>query len=333
MSAYDENQERSEIALKQRHADLKTRLETVVRPSLVVTADEAGLWPYARLPLRLQLRIHTHTWRQRIRRFQKHLAGWWSVRRAIRATVLLAAGALLLYELREWHDDRLTRNWQLVATPAPGNSGKVAALQYLNSKFFCIPFGLELPLIGQCWKEQQNLSGIDLSKQTHRGRVDLIRVKLPKARLPRANLSEALLDNADLKGAFLRNASLHAASASHADFSGADLSEANLSAANLGFANFANANLQLAELSGAALSTSDFENAKLRAIWAWSWYRPLLRNTAIKEKIAFRKPGELWHEFVARMMRDRPELGWKRTDRYFDPDLSFTPAPRKAPTG
>ncbi len=315
-----QHQVRTDKALRQSANALAARLEAARSPSLIVTAEEAGLWPYARLPWRLQLRIHAHAWRQRIRKVKKSLADWWSVRRAIRVAVLFAAGALLLYELREWHDDRLTRNWQLVATPAPGNSGKITALEYLNSEFLCLPFKIELPLIGRCWKEQQQLTGINLSQETHVGRVDLNSADLSNARLNRANLSGAHffytnLSNANLSFARLSGAVMLRANLTSARLLGADLTDASIQMADL-----ANANLRFANLSGVSIERSKVANAQLRGIWAWQEHRPVKVPSTVGKNIAYRKKGERWRQFVNRIRQQQPELEWEASYQMFNPD-------------
>eukprot|EP00903_Cladosiphon_okamuranus_P001407 g1405.t1 len=194
----------------------------------------------------------------------KTLRPWRATKRAMRMTLMIGAAALLLYELREWHDDRLTRNWQILATPAPGNSGKIAAMEYLNSKFLCLPFEIELPLIGRCWKDRAPLAGIDLSAKTHRGRVFLDEIQLPNADLSRATLAKAILWEANLLDADLTASNLSEAILYKANLSATEMWNANLRNADMTATNLSNAALEEADLSEAFLRWANLFNAGLR---------------------------------------------------------------------
>ena len=147
--------------------------------------------------------------------------------------------------------EALARNWQILTTPAPGNSGKVEALEYLAS-------------------QGQSLRGIDISCKAMGGiEVDESGVKRCKREpyLRGLNLSEEKLgfkvelQGADLSGALLSGANLSGADLWEADLSGARLWEADLSGANLNGASFSNAT---------DIRTSSFENA-----WAWADSPPI----------------------------------------------------------
>ena len=101
-------------------------------------------------------------------------------------------------DYKDRQTQRLAQAWELVTRPAPGNSGKVPALEYLNSQ------GIELV-------------GIDLSVKSNKGASYLAGVDLSWADLGDANLSGAVFFAADLSGAVL----------SRADLSGANLEDAN----------------------------------------------------------------------------------------------------------
>ena len=149
--------------------------------------------------------------------------------------VLLAAGALVLSIVAFWIDysdlveERSVRAWQLLTTKAPGNSGKIAALEYLNN-------------------EGAPLVGIDLSRLSQ-GSVSVF---LQKVKLAHADLSEANLSEANLVGANLSSAVLF-----RANLSGANLTQADLTLADLASANLSNADLRYADLSKAAVNEAD----------------------------------------------------------------------------
>ena len=169
------------------------------------------------------------------------------------AVVGTAVGLIIAYLqfVEQAKDNRNATNWMLLTTPAPGNSGKVEAMQYLASK-------------------RQPLDGIDLSCEAmggvgpnERGEEVCVRPTY----LGSLNLSKAThgwkvsLTGANLSGANLRLANLSGASLKFANLSGANLLSANLSDANLEHANLSGADLALADLSGANLSYAEFKDA------------------------------------------------------------------------
>jgi hypothetical protein len=280
---------------------------------------------------------------------------------------LIFAVGLFAYELRERQDERVARAWQLLTTPAPGNSGKREALEYLNNQYGCLPFGLSLPTIGKCWKNRTSLRGIDLSAETHGGMVYLGEIDLSGAILVRANLSGADFYETNLSGAILREASLSRADLFAANLSGANLNTANLSGAklfetnlsgavlsrranlfraefydanlsganlntadlsgaNLWDTNLSSANLWGANLSGANLSGANLKNAeldektRLSRVWADENNSPENMPDAIAGTIVYRKKGEPWPDFVDRIIRERPDLGWTEDTKYDSPD-------------
>jgi uncharacterized protein YjbI with pentapeptide repeats len=156
----------------------------------------------------------------------------------------------------------------LLTTEAPGNSGKVEAIEYLNKEdgWFCF-FG------GRCLrtlKSRTPLVGLDLSPSEKRAKLlghsaplrfapgaYLWKVQLPSADLRRANLELAELYGADLTGANLYCALLNSARLSDAKLSGTDLSYADLSLADLRGANLSGAILRNAYLTGTVLGCTD----------------------------------------------------------------------------
>ena len=129
--------------------------------------------------------------------------------------------------LEEFKEASIARNWNILTTKAPGNSGKRQALEYLASK-------------------KQSLNGIDLSCKTMGG-VDILKRKneedeevcnretfLQGLDLSRNTHGHGVrLDNAVLSGTDLRDADLGGANLPLTDLSGVDLQEADLSEANL----------------------------------------------------------------------------------------------------
>ncbi len=105
---------------------------------------------------------------------------------------LIPTAYVLIIDLEDRKEQRVVQAWQLVTQPAPGNSGKGPALEYLNSQ--------GIPLVG-----------IDLSEESNQGPSFLARVDLSGALLANANLSRAGLWQADLSGALLKNADLSGA--------------------------------------------------------------------------------------------------------------------------
>lgn len=222
--------------------------------------------------------------------------------RALEPVAILAAVIGLFVALNDRQEERITRAWQLLTTKAPGNSGKIEALQYLNRQIFP-NWLLWFPLT----KEQVSLQGIDLMppilaekwKQTpkeKRESVDnctqltyLQKVKLPDAILVNATLVCSDLRAADLRGAYLREADLQGASLWEADLQGADLQEVNLRGADLREADLRGANLWETDLQGASLWKADLRGAVLQDADLWN---ADLRGAVLKE--ADRHEAVLW---------------------------------------
>ena len=197
--------------------------------------------------------------------------------------IIFPTAYIMLVDLNDRQSQRISQAWQLVTTPASGNSGKIQALDYLNSED-CVPsFKDEFKqhegkvpsiwqLLNACsvsfftswpWKESQPLTGINLSTETHGNSVYLINVNLSGAELFEANLSGAQLFEANLSRAQLTDANLSGAQLTDANLSGARLSGANLSGARLSGANLAGARLLDANLAGAQLLGANLAGAKL----------------------------------------------------------------------
>ena len=173
---------------------------------------------------------------------------------------LIFAVCFFFIDLKDRQDERIARSWQLLTTPAPGNSGKREALAYLNSRSMCIS------VIDWCWKERTPLTGIDLSRNTHRGRVFLEEVDLSGADLSGAKLDGALLKRANFSGANLTDASINDADLERADLSKAKMVSASLEGSNFTGADLTEANLEEAKISGSYFTRADLRRANLEAV-------------------------------------------------------------------
>jgi hypothetical protein len=172
-----------------------------------------------------------------LHRFADWLNDWHVTRifQAVGAFFIVFAVIGFFYDYQDRKQNRLVAAWQLVTTKAPGNSGKIAALEYLNNN-------------------GKSLSGIDLSidpKSNNAG------VFLKKIQLPHAKLAQA-----SLQGAYLFDANLYYADLFHAHLEGA-----NLGIANLRHANLEGAKLQRANLTSAELHSADFKGANLEGTY------------------------------------------------------------------
>lgn len=230
-------------------------------------------------------------------------SGFWSrLHRGVVAIepwgILVAVVALVLTVVQFWADyqdrvnERVVRAWTLVTTPAPGNSGKIDALEYLNREdgWLCFEWlwdGCVIVLKSRSefveidlspWRLDGNafLVGVDLQGANLQNAI-LSKANLKDANLSEADLSEADLSSADLSGADLSGAKLKradftvsrapginlAADLSGADLSGADLTEARLAGVDLSGANLSKANLFIAKLEGANLFFANLTGADL----------------------------------------------------------------------
>ena len=184
----------------------------------------------------------------------------WGLRIAVIALTLSTAAFLLDYNDRV--EERTVRAWQLLTTPAPGNSGKIQALEYLNREDGLICGEWTRPL--QVWREEwvkteclltlkarTPLVGIDLSSGNN-GTPDNPNDDPQGAYLLGVNLNGANLRGADLRNVSLTHAELFLADLSAANLRGADLTDAILRGAVL-----TDADLTDADLSGALYLTQE----------------------------------------------------------------------------
>ena len=116
---------------------------------------------------------------------------------------------MLIVDLEDRQTRRIAQAWQLITQYAPGNSGKIQALEYLNSADCHSP---RYPTKWELWKscgvmalfvspqQAESLNGIDLSEKTHSSSVYLLDVDLSGADHVGANLSGVNLDRALFEG-------------------------------------------------------------------------------------------------------------------------------------
>lgn len=208
----------------------------------------------------------------RIRRLIKGIAEWptkqtwarrarasnWVLALEIGAVVGSAVGLFFAYlqfgeQVKVNKATALVHNWTLLTTRAPGNSGKVEAMEYLASR--------RHPLIGidlSC----EAMDGAEVDKQ---GESVCVRPTYLKS----LNLSKAArgwsvsLKGANLSGAYLERANLSGAELSSINLSHANLEKAKLIGTTLKDVNLTEAILNDAELKGADLEDADLSDAKL----------------------------------------------------------------------
>ena len=168
----------------------------------------------------------------------------WGLFRFIRALEPLAILVVIVAFFNEFsyrHEERAARAWQLLTISAPGNSGKIEALEYLNSREISLAqIELSPPILAKQWeripKNNRELEGCEQFTYL-RG------VKLPQAYLSFATLACADLYGADLRGADLDGADLRGAILKGADLRGAYLQGAQLKEALLPYADLRGAHL------------------------------------------------------------------------------------------
>ena len=180
----------------------------------------------------------------RLRRLEKKSKAWrlGTLARGVEFLAVLVALIAFFNELNYRHEERTARAWQLLISPASGNSGQREALSYLNSRKITLA-GIDLtpPILAEQWKgipkeKRELVNGCEQSTY-------LRKIKLPKAVLVEATLVCADLQGADLRGAILLSADLRGARLLRADLRGTQILGANLRGAELIYADLRGATL------------------------------------------------------------------------------------------
>lgn len=207
------------------------------------------------------------------------------------AVGLILAAISFLIDFEDRIQSRTVSAWQLLAINEPGNSGKTAALEYLNRQvgYFCGEFECLITL-----KKREPLSGIDLSVPNGQGtylrrvelshallyRADLSRAHLIYGNFTRANLIEAKLNGANLKGTNLYRANFKEADLSGSDMLRAKLDEADFTGANLNDVEGLS-NEMLAQACGDEVTNESLRNNLTIPICSEvTWYDAVLRERA-----------------------------------------------------
>lgn len=212
-----------------------------------------------------------------LHKFADWIDDWHLVRifQALGAFAILGAAVTYYLDQEDRTRERIVNSWQLVTTKAPGNSGKVPALEFLH-------------------QNGEPLTGIDLSAKTHGGFVHLRAPQLPQANLERANLSGANLDGANLRGANLALANFSGSNMRHAILTETDFLHANLTGAKLESSDFRSAQLWFAKMPQVELYLADLTGANLQSV-DLSWANLVLANlTSSDLKNAILTNATLW---------------------------------------
>ena len=137
---------------------------------------------------------------------------------------LIAQLWVSLLQYNEWqeeskarHEERIARAWQILTTNAPGNSGKIEALEFLaRNNVPLTDIDLSCKSNGGHWLQARNfcqagrvyLRNLDLSIQNIGLRVNLNGANFSGADLTGASFDGAILNNAIFNGAILEGVSL-----------------------------------------------------------------------------------------------------------------------------
>lgn len=180
----------------------------------------------------------------------------------IERLLVIFALFVITTDLVERQAQHINQAWGIVATNAPGNSGKIQALEYLNSQSCWRVLSLKV-LNENCawfsWKRRLPLNGIDLRSQSDQDGPYLQKINLEGAALYGAHLVRAYLVLANLKYLKAERINLQ-----YASLYNSDMSDANLLAANLRFAKLFNVNLEGASLQDANLEGAFLKGASLQ---------------------------------------------------------------------
>ena len=186
----------------------------------------------------------------------------------------LAGNVVQTLEFRENRRERIeaskARYWQILTNRAPGNSGKIEALEYLTKHEISLNgINLSCRYLGGMNNEGEcisptHLQGLDFSaKNGVRTPEYLPNISLRNAQLDDANLWLALLPNVGFYRANLQRSDVSEASLCGANFREANLSGAALSGSDVRFASFLDTIAVNAELSGANFAWSVFHGTDL----------------------------------------------------------------------
>ena len=193
-----------------------------------------------------------------------------SAARAVEPWGILIAVVALVMTAIDFEEDRTARAWQLLASDAPGNSGKIWALEYLGRARHCLDWIPGFGLLPENWQDavsvrecppREPLTGIDLSPRDGDVGTYLWGVRLERAFLTHADFAGASLGQSNLAHAELSGANLSGANLQLANLSGSSLLAANLSGADLGFANLSGTQVAGADISSAVLIGANLSRA------------------------------------------------------------------------
>ncbi len=178
--------------------------------------------------------------------------------------ITLAAFLAAAYAIWQQHKAGIKQEiigaWQVLANKASGNSGKIEAIEFLA-------------------KQGKSLRGIDMSEDTHKGRVYLQRLNVSKKELgKRVDLIGANFEEANLWGAHFEGSDL-----SKAHFEGADLSKAHFEGTKLWNTDFERADLSKAHFEGAEY----LENTMFKDSYIVSDNKESLPSTLESERFKF----------------------------------------------
>ena len=137
--------------------------------------------------------------------------------RAIEPWGILIAVIALVMAMIDFEEDRTARAWQLLASDAPGNSGKIWALEHLGRARHCADWIPWFGLLPEGWQDfvssrdcdpRAPLHGIDLSSGDEGPSTYLREVRLEGASIRGADLARADLLYANLAGAQISQTNL-----------------------------------------------------------------------------------------------------------------------------
>ena len=161
-------------------------------------------------------------------------------------------------------EEAIARAWTTLTTPAPGNSDKREAMEYLAAQGVSLS-GIDLSCerMGADWSFNLMRERMECNAPTALTRLSLPPRNGQGAVLRGANLSGSDLRVADLRQAILVETNLFRALFASADLRSANFADANLRDANLYLANLEGAFIAGADLSGAYLISANLLRANL----------------------------------------------------------------------